>query len=157
MSQNEFLDFTTPLGNVFSNIINKKLTDLGGKHLTVKWSKLRQVCLFKPIKHKVKMLYKYDLTTPFQVAVIGSLKKPSTRKPSSAAYDMDLAIPKAYKGRLPVSQLLRKDLLGLCSSNAIPPNYHEYYHNLSTDNVIGDDPDNIDSDLDHDAADSDNE
>ena len=103
------------------------------------------------------MLYKYDLTTPFQVAIIGSLKKPNTRKSSSAAFDTDLASPKACKDRLPVSQLLKKDLLGLCSSNAFPPNYHKYYHNLSTDDVIGDDPDNIDSDLDHDAADSDNE
>ena len=56
-----------------------------------------------------------------------------------------------------VSQLLKKDFLGLHSSKVILPNYHEYYHNLSTDNVIGDDPDNIDNDLDHDAADSDKE
>ena len=125
MSQDEFLDFTTPVGTVFSKIINKKLADLGGKRVTVKWSKLRQVCLLKPTKHKVKMLYKYDLTTPFQVAVIGTLKKPSTRKSPSAVYDMNLAIPKAYKGRLPVSQLLKKDLLGLYSSNAIPPNCHD--------------------------------
>ena len=95
MSQDECLDFTSPLATVFSNIINKKLTDLGGKRVTVRWSKLRQVCLFKPTKHKVKMLYRFDLITPFQVAIIGSLKKPSTRKSSSAAYDMDLAIPKA--------------------------------------------------------------
>ena len=64
---------------------------------------------------------------------------------------------KHKKGRLPVSQLLKKDLLGLCSLNAFPPNYHEYYNNLSTDDVIGDDPDNIDSDFDRDAVDSDNE
>ena len=54
-------------------------------------------------------------------------------------------------------KLLKKDLLGLCSSNAILPNYHEYYHNLSTGNLIGDDFDNINSDLDQDIADSDNE
>ena len=56
-SQDEFLDFTTCLGIVFSNIINKKLIDLGEKCVTVKWSKLYQVCLLKPTKHKVKMLY----------------------------------------------------------------------------------------------------
>lgn len=56
-----------------------------------------------------------------------------------------------------MKQLLKKDLLGLCSSNAILPNYHEYYHNLSTGNLIGDDFDNINSDLDQDIADSDNE
>ena len=157
MCQDEFLDFTTPLGTDFSNIINKKLIDLGGKRGTVKWSQLRQVCLLKSTKHKVKIMYNYDLSTSFQVAVIGSLKKPSTRKSLSAVYDMNLAISKACKSRLHITQLLKKDLLGLCSSNAIPPNYHEYYHNLSTDNVIGDDPGNIDSDLDHDAANSDNE
>ena len=133
------------------------MTDLGGKHLTFKWSKLCQVCLLKPTKHKVKMLYKYDLTTPFQVTVIGSLKKSCTQKSLSAVYGMDLAIPKEYKVRLPVSQLLKKVLLGQCSSQAILPTYHECYHNISTDNVIRDDPDNINGDLDHDAADSDNE
>ena len=48
MSQDEFLYFTTPLGTVFSNIINKKFADLGGKFVTVKWSKLCQVCLLNP-------------------------------------------------------------------------------------------------------------
>lgn len=157
MSQDEFLSFTTRLGTVFSNIINKKFADLGGKCVTVKWSKLCQVCLPKPTKHKLIMLYKYDLTTPFRVVVIQSMKKPSIQISLSTVSDIDLAIPKPYKGRLPVELLLKKDLLGLCSSNAILPNYHEHYHNLSTGNLIGDDSDNINSDLDQDIADSDNE
>ena len=108
MSQDEFLDFTTPLGTVFANVINKILIDLGGKLVTVKWSKLCKVCLLKPTKHKVKMLYKYDLTTQFQVAVIGSLKKPSTRKSLSAVYNMDLAISEAYKGKISCQSVTKK-------------------------------------------------
>ena len=83
------------------------------------------------------MLYKYDLTTPFQVAVIGNLKKPYTRRSSS--YETNLDIPKAYSETLVVTPLLKKDL------------FHSFYESLLTGIVMGDDPDCDSGDSDTDA------
>ena len=57
------------------NLITDKLKDIKGNPHKVKWSSLRHVCLQRPCGNKIKMLYKYDLTTLFQAAVIGNLKK----------------------------------------------------------------------------------
>ena len=76
MKQDEIYNFTTQLGSVYSNLITSKLTDIKGNPHKVKCSSLRHVCLQKPSGSKLKMLYKYDLTTPFQVVVIGNLKNP---------------------------------------------------------------------------------
>ena len=89
------------------------------------------------------MLYKYDLTTPFQVAVIGNLKKPYTGRSSS--YETNLDIPKAYSETLVVTPLLKKDL------------FHSFYESLLTGTVMGDDPDNIQHDCDSGDSDSDAE
>ena len=89
------------------------------------------------------MLYKYDLTTPFQVAVIGNLKKPYTRRSSS--YETNLEIPKAFSETLVVTPLLKKDL------------FHNFYESVLIGTVVGDDPDNIDPDCDYDDSDSDAE
>ena len=76
MNQDEIYNFTTQLGSVYLDLITNKLTDIKGNPHKVKWSSLRHVCLQRPSGNKLKMLYKYDLTTPFQVAVIGNLKNP---------------------------------------------------------------------------------
>ena len=36
----------------------------------------------------------------------------------------------------------------LCESNAIPPQFHDFYQELSTDNILIDDNNNIDPDCD---------
>ena len=66
---------TTQLGSVYSNLITK-----GNPH-KVKWASLRHVCFQRPSANKINMLHKYDLTTQFQVAVTGNLKKLNTRRP----------------------------------------------------------------------------
>ena len=72
MNQEEIYNFTTQLGSVYLNSIIRKLTDAKRQSHKVKWSSLRHVCLQRPSGNKVKMLYWYDLRTPFQVAVIGT-------------------------------------------------------------------------------------
>ena len=143
MNQDEIYNFTTQLGSVYSNLITIKLTDIKGNPHKVKCSSLCHVCLQRPSGNKLKMLYKYDLTTPFQVAVIGNLKKPYTRRSSS--YETNLDIPKAYSETLVVTPLLKKDL------------FHSFYESLLTGTVMGDDPDNIDPDCDSGDSDSDAE
>ena len=85
------------------------------------------------------MLCKYHLTTLFKVAVTRNLKKPNSRRSSS--YVTNLDIPKAYSGTLAATSMLKRELLQLCHSNAIPPQFHSFYESLSTATVMGDDPD----------------
>ena len=126
------------MGSVYSNLITSKQTDIKGNPHKVKGSSPRQVCLQRPSGNKLKMLYKYDLTTLFQVAVIGNLKKPYTRRSS---YETNLDIQKAYS----VTLVVTKDL------------FHSFYESLLTGTVMGDDPDNIDPKCDSGDSDSDAE
>ena len=97
------------MGSVCSNLIISELTDTKDNPFKVKWSSLCHVCLPRLSGNKSKILYKHDLTTLFQVAVIGNLKKPNTRR--SSFYDINLDIPKAYTGTIAVTPMLKKDLL----------------------------------------------
>lgn len=90
------------------------------------------------------MLYKYDSTTPFQIAVIVNLEKPNIRRSSSN--DTNLDIPNAYTETLAATSVLKKDLLQLCHSNTSPPQFHSFYESLSAETVMGKDPNNIDPD-----------
>ena len=92
------------------------------------------------------MLYKYDSTTPFQVAVIVNLEKPNIRRSSSN--DTNLDIPNAYPETLAATSILKKDSLQLCHSNTSPPQFHSFYESLSAETVMGKDPNNIDPDRD---------
>ena len=71
--------------------------------------------------------------------------------------DSNLDIPKAYNGKLAVTPMLKKDLLQLCGSNAIPPRFCIFTESLLTGTVMGDDSDNIDPDCDSGDRDSDAE
>ena len=97
------------------------------------------------------MLYKYDLLVPFQAAVIGKLKR-STRRFNTGM--SEIIPPKAYDSILPVSKSLETDLLALCKSNAILPQFHNYYAQLTTiddlQNAYGDIDPNRDSDNEED-------
>ena len=53
--------------------------------------------------------------------------------------------------------MLKKDLLQLCRSNVIPPQFRSFYESLLTETVMADDPDNINPDRDSDDSDSDDE
>ena len=137
------------------NLISNKLTDTKGIPHKVKWSSLHNVCLQRPSENKIKVLHKYNLKTPFQVAVTENLKKPNARRSSSN--DTNLDISKPYSGTLAVTPMLKKGLLQLCPSNAIPPQFRSFYESLLTGTVVGDDPDNFDSDCDSDDSNSDAE
>ena len=110
----------------------------GNSH-KVTWSHLRHICLQRPCGNNFNMLCKYHLTTLFKVAVIRNLKKPNSRRSSS--YVTNLDIPKAYSGTLAATSMLKRELLQLCNSNAIPTQFHSFYESLSTATVMGDDPD----------------
>ena len=62
----------------------------------------------RPSDNKIKVLCKYDLSAPFQVAAIGNLKKKQIRRSSS--YDSNLDVPKAYSGKLAVTPFSKRYL-----------------------------------------------
>ena len=78
--QEEIYNFKTELGSVYLNSIISKLIDAKRNLHKVKWSSLRHLCLQIPSWNKIKMLYRYDLRTLFQAAVIGTAWKVSKYK-----------------------------------------------------------------------------
>ena len=155
LNQEEIYNLITQLGSVYSNLIIRKTDRYQGQPSQSKLVKSASSLLTRPSRNKIKMLYNYDLTTPFPVAVMGNLKKPNTRR--SWSYDTNLDIPKVCSGTLAVNPMLKKDLLQLCHSNAIPPQCHSFYESLLTGTVMCDDPDYIDPDHESGGSDSDTE
>ena len=104
----------------------------------VHWSKLRHVRFEKPAAgENIIMLYKYTLDTPFQAAVVGIL--PRRCRSKNGNNTEILPIPKRYDAPLPVSVLLKNDLVSLCKNNAIPRQYHKFYDSLTTTDEISND------------------
>lgn len=70
------------------------------------------------------MFFKYDFDEEdFRfLRLMGSAKR--------SRPDLKKAIPRLYKGKLPVSEAKRCDLLSLCKSQIIPPEHHPFYEAL---------------------------
>ena len=116
-----------------------------GKPVKVDWLKLRHVVFQKPNTTDIVMLYKYDLTVPFQAAVIGHLPQQTRRSATS-----HIIPPVQSEHILPVSKALKKGLIDLCNENAIRPDHHQYFHSLPTCDDIADEDDDIDPNRDSD-------
>ena len=150
MNQNEFLNFSTSLGifTMMESSKQKQAKSMDGKVLEIDWSKLRHIRFEKPSGNEIIMQYKYNLSIPFQAAIIGVIPRRGKSKSS-----LNLDNPLQYDGLLPVSVALKKDLVKLCEVNAIDPQFHEFYYNLkTTEEVNFDDVDpNRDTDAEYDS------
>ena len=151
MEQEDMLDYKTSLGSMFVPLVKNKVKNLDGKKVKIYWSNLRHVLFKKPDDDKrVVMLYKYDLTVPFQAAVIGVIGGTSTTTRRSAsrrsAIEPLITPVQAYTAPLYVSMALKKDLMKLCSekTNAIPHLFRQFYENLRTIDSFQEDDDDID-------------
>ena len=83
------------------------------KVLVIVWSTLRHLRFTKPSGNGIMMQYKYNLSIPFQSAIVVP-----PRGKSKASLNLD--IPLQYDGLLPVSVALR-DLVKPCEVNTTGP------------------------------------
>ena len=144
MNREDVRNYKTPLGGMYDQLIDNKTThNVTGKRVKMNWMKLRHVSFEKPNTRDIVMLYKYDLTVPFQAVVIGKLPQ-RTRQTATQPIP-----PVQFERTLPITKALKKDLIDLCKENAIRPDHHPYFHSLATsDDIVEDDNDNIDPNRD---------
>ena len=76
---------------------------MDGKVLQISWSKLCHISFEKPSGFEIIMQYKYNLSIPFQAAIVGAIPR---RGKSKASLNLD--IPLQYNGLLPVSVAFKK-------------------------------------------------
>ena len=148
METDNFLDWNAALNEQYTQMMKNKMHSPSRKPITIQWKAIRHVRFEKQKSNstQIQMLYKYALYEPFRAVIIGTLPR-VTRK-------MQVKIPQAYEGPLPISVALKKDLMKLCKENAISPAYHHFYKSLSTstdDNSRQDVVDEIDPNCDLDA------
>ncbi|XP_062577208.1 uncharacterized protein LOC134239069 [Saccostrea cucullata] len=92
--------------------------------LNIKWLRFMK-------EDSENILFKYDFEEEFRkMKVTGSGKRGRPEKSKN--------LPRKYNGKQPVSQAKKKDLLNLCKSKVISPEYHDYYKNLPCSNNVVD-------------------
>jgi hypothetical protein len=87
-------------------------------------------CIRVEKKHPNVIFYKTD----FDQVAYGELRQVHTgnisKQPDHLTSAWSVTLKSAYSDLLPITKEKKQDLLSLCSSKAIPDDYHDFYRNL---------------------------
>ena len=102
----------------------QKKTDTGTK---VFWNKMKWMRYLK--SEPDACYFKYAMDAEFQKVKMTASKK---------QYTPDDNVPFKYQKKLPISSAKKRDLMNLCKSGIIPPEFHEFYKSLPSSNNTND-------------------
>jgi hypothetical protein len=91
----------------------------------INWRKIKWIQVRKGSPRSIYIKYSFKEEQYLEIAV-----QKKTRAKGRPAW-MD-TIPPCYNAKLPISELKKKDLLGLCKKGVIPEEHHPYYNSLPT-------------------------
>ena len=101
---------------------NVKLTTDGKK---VQWNKIKWMRYTK--KEPGTCYIKYDFDEEFQEVKVYGTKRGRSAETESVKIG---GIPQKYKSKLPISAAKKKDLMQMCKTGVIPPEFHDFYEKL---------------------------
>lgn len=126
---------------------NVKLTTEGKK---VIWNKIKWMRYMK--SEPGSCFIKYDFEEEFQ-----EIKVYGTKRGRAAEADTAKGgIPRKYKSKLPISAAKKKDLMQMCRTGVIPPEFHHFYESLPSSSSAPDklgEPDTIEDESGNDTED----
>ena len=70
---------------------------------------------------------KYDFDEEFQEVKVYGTKRGRSAETESVKIG---GIPQKYKSKLPISAAKKKDLMQMCKTGVIPPEFHDFYEKL---------------------------
>ncbi|KAG5874708.1 hypothetical protein JTB14_035104 [Gonioctena quinquepunctata] len=133
LDQNKILNFKQ-LKDIFINF------ELDVENNKMKWAQIKHLNIQRENSELIHVNYDVLSESMYRID-IG--KKPVNKRSSAGKSTnkntnttiMTSGIPSAYSGTLAISTAKYKDLNSLCTSNAIPELYHQFYKNLKYDDL----------------------
>ena len=126
---------------------NVKVTTEGKK---VQWNKIKWMRYIK--SEPGSCFIKYDFEEEFQEIKVYGTK----RGRAAGAGTSKGGIPRKYDSKLPISAAKKKDLMQMCRTGVIPPEFHDFYESLPSNSSAPDklgEPDTVEDESGNDTED----